>query len=338
MKKKIQKPFDVEAAKNGAKVETRDGDSVRIICYDRLGSKYPIVALVNYKSSESCYTYTIGGNIYYNEPNENDLVIIEEVEETKFNVGDWITDGNITIQIEAVKNDCYYYGDCVLYSTKVADKVYHLWTLDDAKPGDVLVCEDDKRPFIFKGFFYSSIPTAYCGIDATNSIRIGTSNPWTTAPVRPATSNEKGMLFKKMEEEGYKWDAESLTLSKIQRWRDDERAQIDGYFINGMSQISFHPGYNTCCYYNLFATEKQVKSALAMARISQIMANDERFGGVVTDNEWNERSWYNIIRVKKVLIVRPQTTYEFLAFHTLEQADLFLEENKDLIKDYYMMD
>lgn len=33
MKKKIQKPFNVEEAKNGARVERRDGKPVRIICY-----------------------------------------------------------------------------------------------------------------------------------------------------------------------------------------------------------------------------------------------------------------------------------------------------------------
>lgn len=39
MKKKIQKPFEVEAAKNGAIIETKNGHSVRIICYDK-GSDY----------------------------------------------------------------------------------------------------------------------------------------------------------------------------------------------------------------------------------------------------------------------------------------------------------
>lgn len=31
-------------------------------------------------------------------------------------------------------------------------------------------------------------------------------------------------------------------------------------------------------------------------------------------------------------------TYTFLAFHTEEQRDLFLKENKDLVKDYLMID
>ena len=78
-----------------------------------------------------------------------------------------------------------------------------------------------------------------------------------------------------------------------------------------------------------------------MAQISQIMANDERFGGVVTDEEW-ETSY-----VTKFVLFRNENRidkglyhqyYHFLAFHTAEQCDLFLEENEDLVKDYLMID
>ena len=77
-----------------------------------------------------------------------------------------------------------------------------------------------------------------------------------------------------------------------------------------------------------------------MARISQIMANDERFGGVVTDEEWNRRGFkYTIGRnentIEKVVYT---TTWQFLAFHTEKQRDLFLSENEDLVKDYLMID
>ena len=92
----------------------------------------------------------------------------------------------------------------------------------------------------------------------------------------------------------------------------------------------------------LFATEKQSKSALAMAQISQIMANDERFGGPVTDEEWGN------VKVDKYVIYRSgksvintmfiNTTYFYLAFHTEKQRDLFLKENEDLVKDYLMVD
>lgn len=55
------KPFDLEAAKAGAKVVTRGGQPVRIICTDRKGSGYPIVALVTGAVREEIATYTITG-------------------------------------------------------------------------------------------------------------------------------------------------------------------------------------------------------------------------------------------------------------------------------------
>lgn len=46
MKKKIKKAFNVKDAQNSAIVETKDGHSVRILCYDRRCIDYPIIALV----------------------------------------------------------------------------------------------------------------------------------------------------------------------------------------------------------------------------------------------------------------------------------------------------
>ena len=48
------KPFDIEAAKNGAEVYTDTGCKVRIIAYDRVCDAYPIVALVTDKNGIEC--------------------------------------------------------------------------------------------------------------------------------------------------------------------------------------------------------------------------------------------------------------------------------------------
>lgn len=63
------KPFDPEAAKAGAKVVTRDGHAVRIICYDRKNEEYPIVALVG-EDEGAVFSYSSGGR--YLEPNLTD--------------------------------------------------------------------------------------------------------------------------------------------------------------------------------------------------------------------------------------------------------------------------
>ena len=148
--------------------------------------------------------------------------------------------------------------------------------------------------------------------------------------------------------EGYEIDTENSTLECIKfkkkhnnRWRDNTDAIISGYcIISGLVHL-ISETYNIPFSHDVFATEKQAKSALAMAQISQIMANDERFGGPVTDEEWKismEVKW--VIRKfnSKIYFDSFYNTYHFLTFHTKEQRDLFLEENEDLIKDYLMID
>ena len=92
---------------------------------------------------------------------------------------------------------------------------------------------------------------------------------------------------------------------------------------------------------DVFATEKLAKSALAMAQISQIMANDKRFGGMITDEEWKDESLRKIVidNTNKGLFLDAYYIRKyFLAFHTMEQRDLFLKENEQLVKDYLMID
>ena len=68
-------------------------------------------------------------------------------------------------------------------------------------------------------------------------------------------------------------------------WRQQKRS-MSGYWISKYSGIQEEESVsNTSDNRNVFATEKHAKAALAMAQISQIMANDERFGGPVTMDE-----------------------------------------------------
>lgn len=147
--------------------------------------------------------------------------------------------------------------------------------------------------------------------------------------------------------EGYEIDKENSTLECIKfkpivkRWRDNTNALFVGYYINKDSRI-IQTSYcsNNDFNSNIFATKKQAKSALAMAQISQIMANDERFGGVVTDEEWklDTTTKYTIGKGDgKICKGYHSFLYSFLAFHTYEQRELFLEENEDLVKDYLMI-
>lgn len=129
---------------------------------------------------------------------------------------------------------------------------------------------------------------------------------------------------------------------QVKRWRDDEEARISGYWITSVSDINIRDNMlNDDTNYNVFVTKAQAKSALAMARISQIMANDERFGGVVTDEEWLSIGLPKAVIEResgKIAFTYKYTRWQFLAFHNLDQAELFLDENRDLVEQYLMID
>lgn len=347
MKKKIVKQFDATSAKNGAKVETKDGHSARIICYDKVGNNYPIVVLLNINDVECCASYTIDGELHddndfdgYNH--DLDLVIIEEIE-YKFDKGDYIV-GEVGIVYKITRIDDMYHtkqlssGYEQRWTIEDIDRVFHKWTLSDAKPGDVL-CYADGRPFMLKEI-RDGHPVAYFGIDYEGTILIGNGMIWTHKPVRPSTFREYNNLFKQLRHENYEYDVHTHEITKQEiAWRNNDNVTITGYYILRNSRITYIQDQgNIKENYNIFATEKQAKSALAMARISQIIANDERFGGVVTDEEWRNKQWTKIVKIENKLIITINFSYGFLAFHTREQAELFLKENEDLIKDYYMLD
>ena len=146
---------------------------------------------------------------------------------------------------------------------------------------------------------------------------------------------------------GYVLDKENSTSECIRlkliksKFSDyDGKFPIKGFYIKD-SQIFGHEYQNNKATRDMFATEKQAKSALAMAQISQIIANDEKFGGVITDEEWDDCT------LRKFVLYRfcnrldcsiYFTEYAFIAFHTEKQRDLFLKEYEQLVKDYLMLD
>ncbi|SUE33641.1 hypothetical protein [Rikenella microfusus] len=66
------KPFDLEAAKAGAKVVARDGSPVRIICFDAAGVS-PIVGLVSNLFGETPVAYMENGCLCLGEAPYLDL-------------------------------------------------------------------------------------------------------------------------------------------------------------------------------------------------------------------------------------------------------------------------
>lgn len=93
-KKLNLKPFDIQKAREGKPVCTRDGHKARIICFDYNGETgdYPIVALVHYNKGNKCYErvlkYTSDGlfNKYGDCQHDDDLMMLPENKEGWVNI------------------------------------------------------------------------------------------------------------------------------------------------------------------------------------------------------------------------------------------------------------
>jgi len=145
--------------------------------------------------------------------------------EPKFKVGDWITNNYAVWCIESIHNGLYSLknsnGGVISNSNpKAIDNNFHLWTIQDAKEGDVLVAPS-RTIFMFKNII-DNMPYSYCGIDYTgrfrNTILEGGKDGrnWTSSlqGIYPATKEQCDLLFQKMKEAGYEWDAEKKELKK----------------------------------------------------------------------------------------------------------------------------
>ena len=85
-KKLNLKPFDIQKAREGYPVYTRDGHKARIICFDLKNDEYPIVAAVENDSSETLFSYTTNGEIADGIESDKDLMMLPEKKEGWVNV------------------------------------------------------------------------------------------------------------------------------------------------------------------------------------------------------------------------------------------------------------
>lgn len=274
-------PFDIEKAKNGAKVITRDGCSVKRLFYDieHKSNDYPILAYVREDEKERTLYFTELGQHVKCCKSKYDLFIEEEVEEEddynpykevvksiadmaeryselqtleelkdfynnvrvkcqdafdyekvcminldekpddkpKFKVGDFIINEYCMGKVIEITNDAYLLdtGQGIPFS---CDNT-HLWTIQDAKPGDILATKNGYNILIFKNIKSSSGSgfSSYYNYNNFSDYSDFKEGSWDRDRFIPATKEQCDFLFQKMKEAGYEWDKEKKELKKIEK-------------------------------------------------------------------------------------------------------------------------
>lgn len=122
------------------------------------------------------------------------------------------------ITTEKLTSDgCYSVrGECVLFPSK-DQRDWNKFRLP-VKRGDIMMHPDGSFAFIASGEINPySYPMAVCGINSlNNTLVLNSKGAWTSEFYIPASEEIKKELFDKMAEAGYKWNADTLELEKIE--------------------------------------------------------------------------------------------------------------------------
>lgn len=150
----------------------------------------------------------------------------------RFNVGDWViftTSGNL-YQVEKKENCEYTLKDihggsfCVSFSN---EELIREWTIEDARDGDVLslyteykgnkitqICIIEKYAGEYVGCSNMHTFKIYAGVNWANNLQIG--KHMGCSDIHPATKEQRDLLFQKIKEAGYEWDADKKELKKLE--------------------------------------------------------------------------------------------------------------------------
>ena len=147
----------------------------------------------------------------------------------KFKVGDWIVyDKYGTKDIDRIvkfDHDIVRFESSTWLFVNQLNKDCKLWTIEDAKDGDVLCCENGWT-CIFKALNnHNKTFSSYCFMDSDKWF-CDTGGECHTLDeafikaynggIHPATTEQRCLLFQTMKEKGYEWDNENKILTKIE--------------------------------------------------------------------------------------------------------------------------
>lgn len=151
--------------------------------------------------------------------------------EPRFKVGDWIVDKSGFVQ-QVLDFRCGIYTCTYNSFTTDYESNYHLWLIKDAKDGDVLVCEDyGYTSYLLIKSFSDKTIELHCWYNGqTNNLHNSTEViTREDARIHPATKEQRDLLFQKMKEAGYVWDAEKKELKKAEQnlaWSEDDEETL----------------------------------------------------------------------------------------------------------------
>ena len=121
------------------------------------------------------------------------------------------------------------FGECVLFPS-INQRDWNKFRIP-VKKGDIMMQINGTLPFIASGrSTIDNYPKYICGITDCGNFKISNNNcSWTVKFYIPASEEAKKELFDKMKEAGYRWNADTLELEKIESQFKEGDVVVDKY-------------------------------------------------------------------------------------------------------------
>ena len=132
----------------------------------------------------------------------------------KFKEGDWIIFDGLILHIDEIVHS-YYRTTSIggipnSYDWDI-DSIARPWTIQEAKDGDVLIASDESI-FIYSGSTYR-YAKFYVALTKYGRLNIDGGNwEYKNSVLHPATKEQHDLLFSKIKEAGYEWDADKKEI------------------------------------------------------------------------------------------------------------------------------
>ena len=255
--------------------------------------------------SHSCQDITALGRCYIEgEQKPTDKV------EPKFHEGEWVIGDKdnfvhqIKAAIENVSNGKYAY-DLVDggYISTSHESDYHLWTIQDAKDGDVLEFGDHGRLVTGILSFVNKITgnvDVSCLLEG-DKFKVGVFYNLDTVKPHPSTKEQRELLFQKMKESGYEWDAKKKELKKIDSCESDIDFKIEAdkwyvcikdYYYSDIDELMFTKGkaYKAYIDWGFISNNGTKKTPIGIFPYKEYFrpATDEEIPHEQKPAEWSE--------------------------------------------------
>ena len=168
----------------------------------------------------------------------------------KFDVDDWIICNEILVKIVDCENIRYTIetteGSRWAALIDTVDRKFHLWTIKDAKKGDVLSFNDGHGNDcieLIKSITDKKIEFWFCLTNGNCYEVFDGIIPYTNLISRkdatPATKEQRDLLFSKMHEAGYEWDDKKLELKKIASDNAEQHDRCLGWLKKDADMFDF---------------------------------------------------------------------------------------------------